>query len=37
MDAEQLLREPTDEFFTNVYIYGQIQMKEEMDTRNGIN
>jgi hypothetical protein len=31
LSAREMEEEPTDEFFTNLYIYSQIRKKEELE------
>lgn len=35
LTSHQVDEEPTDRFFTNLYIYSQIQKKKEIESRNG--
>lgn len=35
LSAEELEKEPIDQFFTNLYIYAQIQKKEELINKHG--
>lgn len=35
LSAEQMEAEPTDKFFTNLYIYAQIRRKEELENKHG--
>lgn len=33
LTAQELELEPADQFFTNLYIYGQIQEKERIESK----
>lgn len=35
LTSKEMLEEPTDEFFTNLYIYGQIKKKEDIEAKHG--